>query len=421
MMKRFSFWLIPLLLAVMAVTSCSDDDGRDIFQGARFLTDGDTVYLWKGEPVQVSALFGMGTDPFLAGTEWTTGDNAVFSVSQPARTMRGDSCIAYATLESRTQEGCAQLKVKFTSQYGQYKGHMRTLTLNVVNLDMEKIHLEGLPQGAFAERIGKLLFYMMPVDAHLHYDMGARYGIEIDTTNWNTNPDYYKRLKEMYKKWRYSIENIWLDDYYIGQTEVTAELWEAVMGYNPSAQHNKKRPVVNITYYECQEFCRKLSQMTGRPYRLPTEAEWEFAATGGKLTHNYYYAGSNIESEVLKYLSVNPHSGGLSAYDVKQFKPNELGLYDMSGNAAEITSDTIGGDSTSQNQTAVRFRTGNPTRLHLKWQPLGYKTASGNEAVQLMVYGYLSVSTTETLSPKSTLSLGGLRLAMSATDLRNGR
>lgn len=350
---------------MVATTSCSDDDGRDIFQGARFLTDGDTVYLWKDDPVQLCAVYGMGRDAFLAGTEWTTGDNSVFVVSHPFRTMRGDSCIAYATLESRTQEGCAQLKVKFTSQYGQYKGHTRTLTLNVVNLDMEKIHLEDLPQGAFAERIGKLLFYMMPVEAGLMYHVGYRWGIEVDTASWRS--DWERRYRDSedgitYEDYRaafirhYSqfMSDAWVEDFYIGQTVVTAELWEAVMGSNPSrfGQMFKKRPVERVSIEDCKAFCVKLSEMTGRRYRLPTNAEWEYAAAGGKWTHDYLYAGSNTFLDVAEtkrsvklpnpaYAVPIYNVTSYVSYEVKQHRPNELGLYDMTGNVHEWVSDTM--------------------------------------------------------------------------------
>ena len=85
-----------------------------------------------------------------------------------------------------------------------------------------------------------------------------------------------------------------LSSYSIGETEVTQELWEAVMGSNPSTYTGDlNRPVETISWNECQEFITQLNQMTGMTFRLPTEAEWEFAARGGNMTHGYMYAGSN--------------------------------------------------------------------------------------------------------------------------------
>ena len=86
--------------------------------------------------------------------------------------------------------------------------------------------------------------------------------------------------------------------FYIGQTEVTQELWQAVMGGNPSFFKGKRLPVQNVSWEECQEFIMRLNRFTGRRYRLPTEAEWELAARGGRNRHNYIYAGSNRLADV---------------------------------------------------------------------------------------------------------------------------
>ncbi len=123
-----------------------------------------------------------------------------------------------------------------------------------------------------------------------------------------------------------------LSSYSIGQTEVTQALWEAVMGTNPSANTaNKQLPVTNISWYDCQAFINKLNQQTGLRFRLPTEAEWEYAARGGQKGRGYTYAGSNDLKEVAWY---NGNSGN-TLHAVAQKKPNELGIYDMSGNVWE--------------------------------------------------------------------------------------
>jgi formylglycine-generating enzyme required for sulfatase activity len=123
-----------------------------------------------------------------------------------------------------------------------------------------------------------------------------------------------------------------LKDYYMGETEVTQELWEAVMPKNRSKQKGPKLPVEYVTYDMCLEFIAKLNALTGLTFRLPTEAEWEYAARGGQKSKGYLYAGGKDIDEVAHTLSNRQEHVYLP---VAQFKPNELGLYDMSGNVWE--------------------------------------------------------------------------------------
>ena len=125
-------------------------------------------------------------------------------------------------------------------------------------------------------------------------------------------------------------------DYYIGETQVTQALWIAVMGVNPSSHKgNQDLPVENVTWNDCQAFITKLNEITGKKFRLPTEAEWEFAARGGTLSKGYKFAGSNNQKEVAWYVS---NSNGTTQC-VAQKQRNELGIYDMSGNVAEWVND----------------------------------------------------------------------------------
>ena len=155
----------------------------------------------------------------------------------------------------------------------------------------------------------------------------------------------------------YPAHEVTLSTYSIGQTEVTQELWVAVMGSNPSyfneygnadvhsnhdswdAGINLQRPVDYVNYSDCLAFCAKLNEMTGLNFRIPTEAEWEFAARGGNLTHGYEYAGSDSINDVAWWKETIPSStlwtDGWGTQTVATKAPNELGIYDMSGNVEE--------------------------------------------------------------------------------------
>ena len=124
-------------------------------------------------------------------------------------------------------------------------------------------------------------------------------------------------------------------DFWIGQTEVTQELWEAVMDYNPSYTRWPKCPVDKISWKDCQDFVAALSELTGEKFRLPTEAEWEYAARGGKYSKGYKYAGSNNLDDVAWYVG----NANETSHPVAEKAPNELGLYDMSGNVYEWCED----------------------------------------------------------------------------------
>ena len=137
--------------------------------------------------------------------------------------------------------------------------------------------------------------------------------------------------------------SVTLRSFYIGQTEVTQELWQAVLGNNPSYKKGAKLPVERVSWDDCQEFIRKLNQMTGKNFRLPTEAEWEYAARGGNRSRGYKYSGSNNIGDVAWY----GDKIGSSTHEVATKRANELGLYDMSGNVWEWCSDWYGSYSSS--------------------------------------------------------------------------
>lgn len=139
------------------------------------------------------------------------------------------------------------------------------------------------------------------------------------------------------------VHNVTLSNFAIGQTEVTQELWTAVMGSNPSNWVGNKLPVEKVSWNDCNTFITKLNQLTGKTFRLPTEAEWEFAARGGNLSQGYKYSGSNTIDDVAWYTS----NSGSKTHEVGTKQANELGIYDMSGNVWEWCQDWYGSYSSS--------------------------------------------------------------------------
>ena len=134
-----------------------------------------------------------------------------------------------------------------------------------------------------------------------------------------------------------------INDYYMGKYEVTQALWEAVMGSNPSKYKGDNLPVEKVSWNDCQEFISKLNSLTGRKFRLPTEAEWEYAARGGKRSRGYQYSGNSNISDVAWY----DGNSGSKPHPVGTKQANELGIYDMSGNVYEWCSDWYGSYSSS--------------------------------------------------------------------------
>ena len=136
------------------------------------------------------------------------------------------------------------------------------------------------------------------------------------------------------KEDEYPVHQVTLSDYYIAQEQVTVDLWDALMTPKPDMRKYSSFAVM-IYWYECNSFIRKLNQLTGRKFRLLTEAEWEYAARGGNRSQGYKYSGSNNLNSVAWYRD----NSGETTHDVGQKSPNELSIYDMSGNVSEWCSD----------------------------------------------------------------------------------
>lgn len=137
----------------------------------------------------------------------------------------------------------------------------------------------------------------------------------------------------------FPVHQVTLDSFYIGKFEVTQRLWKAIMGNNPSYfRKGDDYPIEKISWYDCQEFIQKLNNKTGKKFRLPTEAEWEYAARGGNYSRGYTYSGGDYIDKVAWYKGNSDET----SHPVGQKQPNELGIYDMSGNLAEWCQDGLG-------------------------------------------------------------------------------
>ncbi len=153
--------------------------------------------------------------------------------------------------------------------------------------------------------------------------------------------------------------SVTLSSFYLCKYEVTQALWRAVMGNNPSWFEGNNLPVEWVSWDDCQTFISRLNNLTGKNFRLPTEAEWEYAARGGNRSRGYKYSGSNKLSDVAWF----DDNSDRKTHPVGTKSPNELGIYDMSGNVWEWCSDWYGTYSSSS-QTNPAGPSGGSYRVH---------------------------------------------------------
>ena len=241
------------------------------------------------------------------GVCWSTADNPTIDDSH---TVDGGGAGAFiSNITGLTENTTYYVRAYATSGAGTAYGETMTFetnnpnTFTVNGVSFEMVYVEG---GSF--------------------DMGA-------TTEQGS--DAYDS--------EYPVHSVTLSDYYIGRCEVTQELWLAVMGSWPGTAPSNSYgvganyPAYYISWNDCQEFVAELNRLTGRTFRLPTEAEWEYAARGGNKSRHYKYSGSGNIDDVAWYWN---NSGKTHAVGTKS--PNELGIYDMSGNVYEWCSDWYG-------------------------------------------------------------------------------
>lgn len=258
----------------------------------------------EGETVQVNATLNNATQI----TVTSTNPNATLYIDGTAQgTASGTKNTSYGQHQIRlTADGWREYTTTISVSESQRS----------FNFPMEEV-----VQSSRTVTVGNVSFTMIRVDGGT-FTMGATSEQGSDANN-DEKPAH----------------QVTLSPYYIGETEVTQALWEAVMGSNPSNFKGANKPVENVSWDDCQDFVRKLNQKTGQSFRLPTEAEWEYAARGGNRSLGYKYSGSKKLDDVAWYTKTTKDKG---TRDVKTKQANELGLYDMSGNVWEWCQDWFG-------------------------------------------------------------------------------
>ena len=200
-----------------------------------------------------------------------------------------------------------------------------------------------------------------PIANRDHISIPVKDGISIDMVRVEAGTftmGATSEMKDSYDSEKPAHQVTLTNDYYIGKYEVTQALWQAVMGNNPSEFKGDNLPVENVSWNDCQKFISKLNLITGKTFRLPTEAEWEYAARGGKKSRGYQYSGSNNLSDVAWYYK----NSGIKTHAVGTKQANELGIYDMSGNVSEWCQDRYG-DYSKSSQTNPKGSTSGALRV----------------------------------------------------------
>ena len=223
-------------------------------------------------------------------------------------------------------------------------------------------------------------------------------GITIDIVKVEAGTFMMGATSEMQNPWddEKTVHQVTLtNDYYMGKYEVTQALWKTVMGSNPSYSKGDNLPVEEVSWNDCQEFISKLNSLTGKKFRLPTEAEWEYAARGGKKSRGYQYSGSSNISDVAWYSD----NSDRNTHPVGMKQANELGIYDMTGNVDEWCQDWYG-SYVSSSQT-------NPTGAVSGSRRVGRGGGCSGDA------RYCRSSCRGIYSPDDRFSYLGLRLVLS--------
>lgn len=322
MRQKKSFWcliVVTLVAALPSMMSCSKDDNEDTM----LELSADNILLNNSEECELyitsNTLWEIGTSAdWLSFTSTSGAGNGRIVIRATKCTTNKRTAI----ITVKGQNISRQLSVTQTAE-GDEPYSKSFLTFTVKGTSFNMVFVEG---GTF--------------------QMGATAEQDTDAED-NEKP----------------VHSVTLSNYYIGETEVTQGLWQAVMVQKPTSdgeQWNNRdglgsnKPAYYISWNDCQDFIKKLNALTGRTFRMPTEAEWEYAARGGNKSKGYKYAGSNTIDDVAWYYgNSNFHyEGNISvndgSHDVATKQPNELGIYDMSGNVFEWCNDKYGNYSSEE-------------------------------------------------------------------------
>ena len=263
----------------------------------------------------------------LVDNKMVNGSNGVAQTTLPV----GQHSYIVACNGYESEEGTVKLKASAPSNL------QITLTKEAMAMQQSTV-----PQPAVAQQP----VVQTPVTNGDIISIPVKDGISIDMVRVEAGTFTMGATSEMKDPWddeKPAHQVTLTNDYYIGKYEVTQALWQAVMGNNPSNFKGDNLPVENVSWKDCQKFLSKLNNTTGKSFRLPTEAEWEYAARGGKKSRGYQYSGSNNISDVAWY----EDNSGSKTHTVGSKQANELGIYDMSGNVWEWCHDWKGSYSSS--------------------------------------------------------------------------
>ena len=263
----------------------------------------------------------------LVDNKMVNGSNGVAQTTLPV----GQHSFIVACNGYESEEGTVKLKASAPSNL------QITLTKEAMSTQQSTVSQPAVVQQPVVQT---------PVTNGDNISIPVKNGVSIDMVRVEAGTFTMGATPEMKKPddWEKPTHQVTLtNDYYIGKYEVTQALWQAVMGNNPSDFKGDNLPVECVSWNDCQDFISKLNSITGKTFRLPTEAEWEYAARGGKKSRGYQYSGSNNLSDVAWYEDNSDNK----THAVGSKQGNELGIYDMTGNVWEWCQDWYGSYSSS--------------------------------------------------------------------------
>ena len=333
-MKRFAIKVL-FLFGLMIIASC----------GTELPDDLKNIIVSEGDQSVVPVLQLNKNNLSFAGYE---GNDSFAITSNTSWSILSDQ--SWCTVSSSSGSGNATISVS-VQENNSFDSRSATITVMAGNITQTISVSQAKPvyQSIKTFTVNGISFKMKLVEGGT-FTMGAT-SEQGDDAESNEKPSH----------------KVTLSSYYMGETEVTQELWQAVMGSNPSYFSGYRKPVEQVSWNDCQDFITRLNSMIGQNFRFPTEAEWEFAARGGNNSRGYKYSGSNSIDNVAWYevnsFDVGSGNSDYGTHVVATKAANELGLYDMSGNVWEWCQDWFGSYSSSS-QTDPKGPTSGSGRVY---------------------------------------------------------